>query len=301
MEVKIEITGRIPKYYFGVLKEKFQEEIQEALLYVKDENIQTTEDFVRLIFDLTSEITDPVKALWKTISKANLKKLPNLYETITEYIKDDSGSMSKLIEELFDTVGDGYVSDGCISFFENDATMIVSVDEEVILKDVKLKEFVSSVESGNNAENRNTEAYQKVKALMDKNPKFVFTDDENSDFPTWEINEQGCLFVTDWLSPESLTDFSENQPYEHQVTICFDTIVTWIFNIETDDFKMSDLTFLKLGNSDDFRDSSAETVFNYMFYKNELIDPIEIFWRYKAVDLHYGEDRTESLRFLLEG
>ena len=76
-EIEINVSGRIPKYFIGVLDEKYRDEVKEALQYC-NEDVETENDFLNLVFNLTLEgWGDPKEALFNAISKEDLEKLPN--------------------------------------------------------------------------------------------------------------------------------------------------------------------------------------------------------------------------------
>ena len=71
-EIEINVSGRIPKYFFGVLDEKYRDEVKEALQYC-NEDVETENDFLNLVFNLTLDgWGDPKEALFNAISKEDL-------------------------------------------------------------------------------------------------------------------------------------------------------------------------------------------------------------------------------------
>jgi len=81
-QIEINVSGRIPKYFFGVLNEKYRDEVKESLQYC-NEDVETENDFLNLVFSLTLDgWDDPKEALFNAISKEDLEKLPNFNELV---------------------------------------------------------------------------------------------------------------------------------------------------------------------------------------------------------------------------
>jgi len=303
-QVEINVTGRIPKYFFGVLNEKYRDEVQDALEYCS-EDVETASDFLNLIFSLTLDgMSDPQEELFNAISREDLENFPNLYELVIDFI-ENGGSHFEMIDQLFDspeTYKYGF-SQG-ISFFEEDAQISVIVDGKTLLEEVSLEDFTKNSETiwaeEVDEESEEWEDFQKIKELKESNTDFGFSSED--DF-NWYKNERGSIFLSDYLEYPSLEKFIDENSYEDGVTIYFDDIVTWSFFIQTeDDFDMSNLIFVNYPGAEEFRNSSTEIIFLHMFYKNELIRPEENYHRDKGITLLYGESRNvESLDFFLKG
>jgi hypothetical protein len=100
-KIKINVSGRIPKYFFGVLNEKYRDEVKESLQYCNDD-VETENDFLNLVFSLTLDgPNEPKEELFNVISKEDLEKLPNFNELVNNFI-ENGGSHFEIIDCLFD-------------------------------------------------------------------------------------------------------------------------------------------------------------------------------------------------------
>jgi hypothetical protein len=306
-QIEINVSGRIPKYFFGVLNEKYRDEIQEALEYC-GEDVETANDFLNLIFSLTLDSwNDPQEELFNVISKEDLEKLPNFNELVNDFI-ENGGSHYEMIDCLFDSPDlSQYGSYYGVSFFEDDAQIsIVDVEnEQTLVEETSLKEFSDGETFWAEDVEEGTEEYndvQRINEFKSENSEFGF--DSEDDYYSFHKNEAGVTFLSSELSYPNLSEFTESHPIDEQVTIYFDDITTWSFYIDTEDeeFDMKNLTFVSYPGAEEFRNSSCEIVFSHLFYKNELIKPDENWIRDKGITLLYGESRDlERLDFLLNG
>lgn len=304
-KVKIEITGRIPKYFFGALKEEFRLEIKQAL-DLSNGSVETENDFVNLIFNLALDGLDDAKErIYNCISKENLESLPNLNRVVNE--KHDNHF--HLIDRLFDSPRlSKYGSEYGISFFEDDANISISNENnnEGIVQETTLQEFSNApidgfwgeeVEEGGEG----FEDLQRINELISSNVDFGFSVDDGLCFG-WEKNEMGCTFLDCELNYPDLEEFLNSNEESNQVTIYFDDITNWTFVIDTkdQDFDAKNLTFVNYRPSEEFRNSAREIIFSHLFYKNDLILPEENLVRDKGITLTYGDSRElESLNFFL--
>jgi len=302
-QVEINVSGRIPKYYFGVLKQEFRDEVKEALQYCH-EDIETENDFLNLIFSLTLDgLDDPQEELFKAISREDLEKLPNFNELVNNFI-DEGGSHFEMIDWLFDNPElDKYGSYYGISFFENDSRISVLVDGETLIEEVSLKEFCNGETFWAEEVEKGSEEYGLVKRLNEfKSVNSEFGFEPEDDYYSCSKNESGAVFISCELEYPELREFTKSHPKEEQVTIYFDDITTWTFYIDTEDeeFDMKDLTFVSYSGAEEFRNSACEIIFSHLFYKNGLIQPDENWLRDKGISLMYGESRgLDRLDFLL--
>jgi predicted house-cleaning noncanonical NTP pyrophosphatase (MazG superfamily) len=306
-QIEINVSGRIPKYFFGVLNEKYREEVKEALQYCNDEEVETENEFLEKIFALTLDgWGDPKEELYNAISKENLEKLPNFNELVNDFI-ENGGSHYEMIDCLFDSISMyKYGSNYGISFFENDAYITVTnVDtDEVLVEETKLEDFISGGEETMWAEEveeggEGYEDFKRINEFKSANTDFGF-DDEN--YYSWHKNELGSTFLSCELGYPELEEFTNAHPREEQVTVYFDDITNWYFTIDTEDeeFDFKNLTFVSYPGAEEFRNSACENVFNHLFYKNELINPEENWIRDKGITLMYGEARgMDRLDFFL--
>jgi hypothetical protein len=304
-QIEITVSGRIPKFFFGALNERYKEEIKEALQYCS-EDIKTENDFLNLIFDLTLDgFNDPQEALFNAISKEDLEKLPNFNELVNNFIKRDEGHF-QMIEWLFDYPNmEEYGFYYGISFFENDAYITIknSETDEVLTEETRLSDFISGDQEQIWAEevkegDEGYEDLQKINQLKSENPNFGFSED---DYFRWYKNELGSMFLSDQLSYPNLVKFTEENPREEQVTIYFYDISEWTFFIDTEneDFDFKNLTFVSYPGAEEFRDG---IIFSHLFYKNQPIVADENLIRDKGITLLYGESRgLNRLDFFLYG
>jgi hypothetical protein len=305
---KIEVTfsGRIPKYFFGSLNEKYRKELKDAIQFCKDE-VENESVFLEKIFSLSLVgLNNPREELYNVICTEDLQKLPHFNKLVNEFI-ENGGSNFEMIDRLFDyTNMHTYGSKYGISFFEDDAYIKVTNTEtdEAIVEERKLADFASSAKETFCSEEVE-EAHEDLLRLNDfrtQNTDFGF-DPEDSYF-SWYKNELGATFLsTNLLYPE-LEKFTNENPIEEQVTIYFDDITNWTFIIDTEDeeFDFKQLIFVHYPGAEEFRNSSSEIIFSHLFYKNELIHPDENWIRDKGITLMYGASRgLERLDFLLHG
>jgi len=303
-QIEINVSGRIPKYFFGVLNEKYRDEVKESLQYC-NEDVETENDFLNLVFSLTLDgWDDPKEALFNAISKEDLEKLPNFNELVNDFI-ENGGSHYEMIDCLFDHPDLRKYGSYCgISFFEDDARIsIVNVEnDQTLVEETSLKDFVSGESFWAEDVEEGTEEHkdvQRINEFRSVNSDFGFGTD---DYYSWNKNEAGATFLSSELMYPELDEFTESHPREEQVTIYFDDITTWSFYIDTEDkeFDMKNLTFVSYPGAEEFRNSACEIVFSHLFYKNELIQPDENWIRDKGITLMYGESRgLERLDFFI--
>jgi hypothetical protein len=294
-KIKINVSGRIPKYFFGVLNEKYRDEVKESLQYCNDD-VETENDFLNLVFSLTIDgPNEPKEELFNVISKEDLEKLPNFNELVNNFI-ENGGSHFEIIDCLFDNPDlTKYGSNYGISFFENDARIsIVDLEnKQTLVEENSLKDFVSGQSFWAEEVEEGTEEHkdaQRLNEFRSVNSDFGFQTD--GDY-SWNKNEAGVTFLSSELMYPELDEFTQSHPREEQVTIYFDDITTWSFYIDTEDeeFDMKNLTFVSYPGAEEFRNSACEVVFSHLFYKNKLIQPDENWVRDKGITLMYGESR----------
>lgn len=289
-EIVIELSGRIAKYFFGSVKEDFQEELKGVLEYCSDE-ISTEEDFLRMLLKMTLEDRETAREdFFCYIEESDLEdNFPNLHRLIMD-MEEYSYDHHALYDELFDTAEYWDGGTGYVSFFESDANIRILINDEEKVKKQNLSSFFKSVEKGNTEEgptNKNVELF------IERNIETWGLSESLS----FSKNQQGCFLIEDWFTPSSLIDLSE---LDNNVTILHDDIITYSFTIYTDEFKFEDLLFLGFSNYSDFRNSSEDNIFNYLFYKNEIVTPDESWERDKGITLNF-KPKKERLDFLLNG
>jgi hypothetical protein len=306
-QIEINVSGRIPKYFFGVLREEYRDEVKEALQYC-NEDVETKNDFLNLIFSLTLDgWDDPQEALFNAISKEDLEKLPKFNELVNDFIEND-GSYFEMIDSLFDSPNlSKYGSYFGVSFFEDDAQIsIIDVEnDQTLVEETSLEEFCNGETFWAEEVEEETEEYKDVQRITEfKSVNSDFGFDPEDDYYNWNKNEAGATFLSSQLMYPELDEFTESNPREEQVTIYFDDITTWSFYIDTEDeeFDMKNLTFVSYSGAEEFRNSACDIVFSHLFYKNELIQPDENWIRDKGITLMYGESRgLDRLDFFING
>jgi len=301
-KIEIKLSGRIPKYFFGVLKDKYKEEAKEALQYCND--IKTENDFLNLIFALTLDgINDPKEALFNAISKEDLEKLENFNELVMSFIESGEGHY-QMIDCLFDSPClTKYGSYYGISFFETDAQISIIENDRALVEETSLEDFISDAETicAEEAE-EGTEEHKDLLRINQFRSETSFGFDPNDEYYSWRKNEAGATFLSSQLLYSELDEFANDNPIDQQVTIFFDDITDWTFYIDTEgeDFDMKDLTFVSYPGAEELR--SGEIVFSHLFYKNEVIVPDENCIRDKGISLMYGKSRgLARLDFFING
>jgi hypothetical protein len=289
-EVVIEISGRIPKYFFGSLKEDFKEEIKNVLEYCSEE-LSTEEEFLQILLLMTLEDKETAKEdFFSYLEESDLEEnFPNLHRLVIEMDEYDFDHFA-LYEELFDTAEYWDGGTGFISFFESDTNIRILLDNKEIVQEEKLASFFKSIESGHTEEGPTS---KRVESFLERN-KDHWGLSESLGFTK---NSHGCYLIDDWFTPHSLSDLSEK---DDLVSIEHDDIITYTYLIFSSDFKFEDLLFLSHSNYADFINSSEDTQFNFLFYKNEIVTPDESWDRDKGINLKF-KPKFESLSFLLNG
>lgn len=312
-QVELNITGRVPKYFFGALKEKYRPELNEATQYFR--RYLNENDFLNLIFNASlSNSEESKKEIFDVIDPINLRKIPNFNNLIENLISKDLSHFEVMEELFYSPETDMYGSPlGMLFFEEHTKISIVSVfgshrntvtPVSSILQEMHLKEF-ATCEDSYWSESLNDETgytyFNKIKDLKSKNLFFGFTNDDEFG---WYKNSWGSTFLSTDLYFNNLIKFSESHADEYQVTILFDEVVNWFFYIETDneEFDFKNLTFVNNNKAGEFRGSSKDVIFSHLFYKNEIILPDENYIKSKGISLMYGDERGwETLDFFLNG
>ena len=287
-EVEIKVSGRIPKYFFGILGEEYQKEIDEILDYCHDE-IETEQDFLEKFLELSLECSDRAFESFfeEVISEENLANFPE-FKSAFDIIKDESAGHYRLMEIMFETDW----TYGEVTFFESDAQIDIKVDGESIYEGT-LEDFDDETSGGNMEEDSDSEDAAEIRLLAEKNTNFGM----EPEYANWNRNNQGSLFTRINIDPEGLTKMSKS---DYSVTIYMDDIIEYFFYIaEVEDFDMSKLNFVSHAWVDQFRNSACPTKFNYVFYDNKEVGRDQNWIRDKGVTLYYNSD--DSLDFLLNG
>ena len=289
-EIVIEVSGRIPKYFFGTVKEIYQKELSEVIEYCSDE-LDSEEAFLKMLLLMTLDDRDTAREdFFCYIEKEDLEdNFPNLNQLIND-IEDEQYDHLMLYDILFETADYWEGGTGFISFFESDASIRILIDNEQKVDEQKLSTFFESKEVGNTEEGPSSPIVE----------SFLQENSENwgiSDSLSFSKNEIGCFLIDDWFLPPALDELSE---FKNNVTIEHDDIITYTFTIYTNEFRFEDLVFLGHSNYSDFRKSAEETHFSFLFYKNQVVLPDESLERSKSISLSY-KPKKENLSFLLNG
>ncbi len=306
---EIQVSGRIPKYFFGTLMKEFRDELSLAVELCKGENVEDENDFLNLIFNLPMDgPTNHLEELFNEISREDLAKLPNFNRVVNEYIEEEFGHYI-MMEALFDYPdyrGVGYGTFTGISFFEDDATIAVyDYDGNEVMTETNLSDFIEETSSGSTDETEEgDDSYEdllQIRKIKEANPNFGFSTGDN-EYTYWGKNEHGCKFINDQLEYPELIKFDDNNDRDNGVTIYFDDITTWSFMVETgeEEFDLSKITFVNYPGSNDFRGN--DVIFSHVFYGEELLDMEENWLRDKGIEMKYGKTRGyERLDFFLYG
>jgi hypothetical protein len=314
VEVKrftIKISGRISKYYFGKLKESILKEINLAITISKSSEevtdpmvfngeINNTQDFLQFFLCNTLEnaIQDR-QNFRKRVSMKDLEELcPQLYEIFID-IENENWNHFQLYEALFDTIPfkEKSLQSGFISFFEPDAKIqILDSANNIILEEMTLNDFSSTALEVYPPEakvDKELNAIKTVKKLSKKIKKdFSLEYDEEN---VISLNKNNSIFLSSSIITVN-KEFTDER--EKSVTIEHDDFIDYLFTIEDDQFSFEKLVFISYSSSQDFRESSLPTVFNYMFYDDKLIIPEEKWYRDKGITLNY-ENNYQDINFLL--
>jgi hypothetical protein len=295
--VEITLRGRIPKYFFGLLKDDFRDEVQ-SIIRMSIPGISNEQTLLTAILKTTLEDYEDDRAYLEDLLKRDEIKnqCPNLvalYQEIEEYNLDHFG----LYEALFDTADYWPGGTGFVSFFEDDCKISISVNGKSTVKEISLGEF-AEISSGYHTENGPENDIEK--SIHTRLKDFIASN--MHDFGLSEdmgvnCNKLGVMFAEEWFVPPVLEDVCDRK---YNVTIQHDDIIDYTFYIETENFDFKKLLFLTFANYSDFRDNSSTTFANYIFYDNEIITPDETWHRDKGIELEY-EPRGTSLDFLING
>ena len=308
-QIEIKVSGRIPKYFFGVLKEKYREEIKLALQYCNLDVVETENEFLGKVLALTLEGAwgdDPAEEFYKAISEEDLKKLPKFNELINDFIAGNE-SHFQMIDCLFDSPDlRKYGSYNRISLFEDNALITISnyITNEIIVEETSLADFILGGQETLWAEDieEGTIGYEdliRLNEFRSKNVDFGF--DAKSESFTWYKNKLGATFLCTELGYPELENFFSANPEEEQVTIYFDDITNWTFLVDTEgeEFDFKNLIFVDYAGAQEFRNTDS-VIFSHIFYKNNHIKPVENWIRDKGITLMYGDvSGTYSLSFFL--
>lgn len=295
--VEITLSGRIPKYFFGSVKDSFQDELQ-TVLSIADESIETEQDFLKLFLNLTLEDREQARGDFENVVPLGEfeEQCPNLFEVFNEIAEYDLDHLG-LYDALFDTAEYWEGGTGFVTFFEDDCKISIIINGQETIKDLTIGEFAQQV---NAYHTENTPESNQEKILFDKLKDFIQINSEEfglSEDMGVSVNKEGAMFSELWFTPPALESISDR---ENSVSIYHDDIIDYTFYIETEKFDFGKLLFLTYANYADFRGNSLTTLANYVFYDNKNIQPDESWHRDKGIELEY-ESKEISLDFLING
>lgn len=291
--LQIKISGRIPEYYFGSVKEEYIEVFEKALEHA-NENMDTMQTFLSALLKTVLEDKEEDMEIFKVDMdmEAVKKDCPKLVELL-DRIKEDDMNHYELYEEILDLP---YKPN--IIFIEEDARISITKNwgEDEVLAEQRLSNFLGEQEWVDLDENEVVK--NQITALYEEqNREFVF-DGDVDEFGVYQ-SEKKTLLISNWIKPDDLTsdDFLEK---EHEVMIIHDDIVDYTFDITTKHFDLSKITFLQFAGAEEIRSSAVDLVANYLFYENEHISPDREWHRDKGIELQY-KPQYGGLSALLEG
>jgi len=296
-KITIKLSGRIPKYLFATLENKYKEELTTAVSLCKGK-IESDQDFLGLILGLTLEFAETNRVdFFDIISKEDLKTLP-YFNQLVNYIIDEDWNHYNLIESDFLKVPDW--NRGYLTMFEGDSLITILKNDEKIIENVTLEDFTNQVDSwctDDEEENQDLDSLEIMKDLISKNEKHL----GNPDSLYWGKNNEGCYFLEGYFrlpAFETFVDESRNNDEYNtggQLSVYFDDISDWKFYIETEDFQFGYLTFVNWSQCEQFRNSAFPCKFVQLFYKGEILIPEELRYRDKGITLSYEDETLDCL------
>jgi hypothetical protein len=288
-EVELKLSGSIPKYFFGELKEKYQNEIAEIIKCCHDD-INTEQDLLQKFLELTH--TFNLGEFFNcVISEENLAKFPN-FKDAYEIISNEYGNHYRMMEIMFES--DFKFAE--IVFFESDARIEVLINGDTKWEG-SLEEFNIIQSSGDMEENAKDNDAEEIRKLSAANEDFGM----DTDYCDWSRNQLGSLFLSSVVNPEALTKISESK---NEVMLCLDEINEYCFYLgEIENFNMNKLTFVLNENAHQLRitekgfQDSCVPIFNYVFYDKEWIKPDQCVEDDIGARLYYSNSWLDSLLY----
>lgn len=288
----ITISGRIPKYFFGRLKEEFQGELYNVLS-IADEDIENEQDFLRLLLSATFD-EDSRNNFMELIPLEELEEeCPNFFDVFRSI--EEGLDHFGLYDIIFDTAENWDGGNGFITFFEDDSKINISNGESVLVE-TTLGEFSTEVSSYHSED---TPEDDQQRELSEKIKNFIEKNSEEFGLPESlgvGVNEKGSNFISSWFSPPALNEISDN---DYSVVILHDEIIEYNFYLDSD-FDFNKLTFLTFVEAQSIRQNQCSTIANYVFYDNQVLEPSEKWISDKDIYLEY-EPSEGNLDYLLNG
>ena len=294
-KVEITVSGRIPKYYFGRLKSKYQSEIEKVDSLFKNPLEADASRFIELLFFLTLERAELARESFrKAIDLSALKKLP-AFNSIANYFLCRSDSHWRLIEWLFDPAFTTRISGRpeCVLLFEDDASISINVNRfgkiQTVVNETSLKDF-SGLSCSPLGVSLGHSVRDSVRSIF-SNQAIGVSSDQHGKGVDCKNTSNGCVFLKGVVKFEELRRFDYENSSSNQVTIFFDDITMWQFQLVDDCFRLDRLIFTAHQPSRLFRESACETVFNNIWYNGNLVVPTERRYRDKGIEIYYGVKR----------
>ena len=287
--VEIEISGRIPNYFFGAVREEYLAELQTAL-DCASEDIEEIGDVIKALFHTTLDGFENQLEVFKSNFDMDIiaEKCPNMMEII-QMVEDDEMGHYRFYEWFLDDPRHD------LEVIEDDAYITITVNDEIVVEKQELKKFLGETDFPDYEDAKTTAI---VTAFLDANKETYGIDYDNLEEDIGiGVSKNGVKQLHHWMEHENFKEFKSR---ENQVTICHDNISVFDFNFETENFDLAKLIFLGYSNMDDFRKSGPEYVGSYLVYDSEVFDFDRDVIRDKGIELEYEPD-FQSLMFLIEG
>lgn len=292
--VHVKIGGRIPAYYFGVVRPELREELQKALEHV-DEDLEEVGDVLQALHEMSLEWASEAIERFKegTNWEGFEADCPQLAELVTRMEEEGMGHYA-FYDEMFTSPNQDLI------FIEEDAHITITIDGEEVVSNQRLSEYLGEAEYADLDDDEALKA--DLEAMMTAlTPQLGFPSAEDYDIDE-RINvsraASGALLMSSWMEPPAYMRFKDED--EYYVTIDHDDIVDYHYYFDCESFEPHKLRFLSLGGAEEIRHSAEGLVANYVVYGDELLDPERDWYRDKGITLHY-EDSGMSLGLLIEG
>ena len=287
-EIQITLSGRIPNYLFGNLNQDYFEECTKAIEFTSDK-ANSVGEFLSMVYDTTLDngFDNFLEIFKENIDFEKFKaNCPLLYEFINGV---ESGDYSYY--QFYEMVLEA--SDEEIHFIEDDVLISITVNNEKIILEQRLRDFLGDSDWLDESDEN---SMQIVKSFWKENRTYFDLHPDTNEFNAYKC-ENDVLLLSEWIAPEQLKPYLVN---ERNVTVQHDNIVDFNFYFEVEDFKLSHLRFLQFGGGEDFHESAAKYIGSYLFYNNLKLESEIIIHRDKGFTIEY-EPEWKSCTFLIEG
>ena len=288
-KILIEISGRMSTYMFGVMEEEYYLECKQAFEYTSDA-IESLSRFIQTLYNTTQDngFDTGIEKFKKNIDMDKFSSnCPLLYEFICDVENGDANYY-----DFYDTILD--VSREQIHLFEEDASITIYEEDEIIFPEVSINDFLSESESIWLEDDKIAE--KTATSLWSKNSKKFNIEMDSLEYAEVSKASNGVLVINAWIEPESLNNY---QVTDRNVTIEHDCDVNFSFSFDAANFNLSKLAFLKYANGGEFHKSGSNYIGSYLSYDGEIIDPeLNI---YEEIELHIEYEGKKSCNYFLFG